>query len=70
MSGNIAECLRQFENLQARRDLQYPVTKALLFFHNRAAVIDHEAIDSLSSEASVAEDVTVTIFFEKLHKMK
>lgn len=57
MDGNISECLREFESFQSRKDLQYPVNAALLFFHKKASVIDHETVASLRSELSVSEDV-------------
>lgn len=57
MTNNINDCLRLFESFQARRDLQYPVTLALLYFHKKSPSIDHEAVDSLTSELGVAEDV-------------
>lgn len=60
MTGNIPECLRQLESFQSRRDMQFPVTLALLFFHNRARQLDHDTIDSLTSELAIAEDVTVS----------
>jgi tetratricopeptide repeat protein 21B len=59
MTGNIKECLQQLEIFQSRRDLQFPVSLAMLYFQNKSPVIDHEAVDSLSSELTLAEDVTV-----------
>ena len=59
MSGDISESLRQLESFQSRRDMLLPVTLALLYFNQRLPVVDHEVIDSLNTELSVAEDVTV-----------
>lgn len=58
MTGNISDCLREFESFQARKDLQYPVNAALLHFHKKATSVDHETVASLKSELSIAEDVT------------
>jgi tetratricopeptide repeat protein 21B len=58
-TGNIQDALRQLEGFQSRRDLQYPVTLALLYFHKKASTVDRDAVDALKAELSVAEDVTV-----------
>lgn len=63
MSGNVNDSLRLLESFQSRRDMHYPVTIARLYFHEKSQVIDHEAIDSLRSELTVAEDVTVSKHF-------
>lgn len=61
MTGNNVECLRLLESFQSRKDMLYPVSLALLFFHSRATVQDTDAIDALYSELAIAEDVTVRI---------
>lgn len=58
MMGNISECKRQLDSFSQRRDMQLPVTMALLYFNKRANNPDREVIDSLNSELHVAEDVT------------
>lgn len=63
MSGNTTDCLRTLESFQSRRDMQYPVSLALLFFHSRAATIDRDAVDALNSELAIAEDVTVYVCY-------
>jgi tetratricopeptide repeat protein 21B len=58
MMGNISECKRQLDSFAQRRDMQLPVTMALLYFNRRTSNPDREVIDALSSELNVAEDVT------------
>ncbi len=60
MSGSISESLRLFEGFQSRKDLQFPVTLALMYFHKKANPVDREAVATLKSELSIAEDVTVS----------
>jgi hypothetical protein len=59
MMGNISECLRMLESFQSRKDLQFPVTLALMYFHKKANPVDREAVAQLKSELSIAEDVAV-----------
>jgi tetratricopeptide repeat protein 21B len=66
MSGNIPDALRQLEGFQSRRDLQFPVSMALLYFHERAPNVDRDAVDALNAELSIAEDVTVSCEWELL----
>lgn len=61
MCGNISASLGTLDLLQSRKDMQYPVTIARLYFHRRARNIDYEAIDVLSSELSIAEEITVSL---------
>lgn len=62
MVGNISDCLRLLEMFQSRRDLQFPVALALVYFHKKASHVDQETVDTLKAEMSVAEDVTVRKF--------
>jgi hypothetical protein len=59
-NGNINEALRQLDNFQARKDLQYPVSLAMLYFHQKATVVDRDAVEMLHSEISIAEDIAVS----------
>jgi hypothetical protein len=63
MNGNLKDCLTLLDSFQSRRDMQFAVSISLLFFKQRAVPIDIESIESLKSELSVAEDVTVSILF-------
>ncbi len=69
MSGDVSECLRQLESFQSRRDMLLPVTLALLYFHQRMPSVDHEVIESLNAELSVAEDVTVSQFISSFRSI-
>ena len=59
MAGNVPAAISLFEEYQAKRDMQFPSTLALAFFHRRLPAINQELLDQLHSEASVSEDVTV-----------
>jgi hypothetical protein len=59
MSGNIGESVRQLEGFQGRRDMQYPISLALKYFHSRAERVDNDAIDALNSEIQVTLEITV-----------
>lgn len=61
MTGNVTDCLRQLESFQSRKDLQFPVTLALMYFHKKTNPIDREAVAQLKSELSIAEDVAVSV---------
>eukprot|EP00600_Ochromonadales_sp_CCMP1393_P000361 CAMPEP_0174983574 /NCGR_PEP_ID=MMETSP0004_2-20121128/17217_1 /TAXON_ID=420556 /ORGANISM="Ochromonas sp., Strain CCMP1393" /LENGTH=551 /DNA_ID=CAMNT_0016235837 /DNA_START=1 /DNA_END=1653 /DNA_ORIENTATION=- len=57
MNGNVNDALRTLEGFQSRKDLQFPVSLALMYFHKKAASVDREAVSNLKSELSIAEDV-------------
>lgn len=59
MSGNIDGCLRDLDSFHARKDLQFPVNLAMVYFHKKAPSVDRETVRSLTSELSLAEDVAV-----------
>jgi tetratricopeptide repeat protein 21B len=58
--GYIKDCFKQLDIFHNRKDLQLPVTLAMLYFHKNAPSVDQETIDSLTAELSIAEDVTVS----------
>lgn len=59
-AGYIKDCFKQLDVFHNRKDLQLPVTLAMLYFHKNAPSYDQETVDSLSAELSIAEDVTVS----------
>ncbi|RYH01320.1 hypothetical protein EON65_48445 [archaeon] len=59
MTGQISDCLRELESFQSRRDLQLPMTVAMVHFHLKASSVDREAVETLKQEISIAETVTV-----------
>lgn len=63
MIGDPHEAIRQLDSpaFQSRKDLHLPVTLALLQMHKVMKHPDEEAIDSLAAEASIAEDVAVSL---------
>ena len=69
MTGNVSDCLRLLEMFQSRRDLQFPVALALLYFHKKATHVDHETVETLKAEMPVAEDVTVSLNFVSFHSI-
>jgi hypothetical protein len=69
MNGNISDSLREFETFQARKDLQYPVNAAMLFFHKKVPSVDHEIVANIKSEMSAAEDVAVSVGAKNLSRV-
>lgn len=59
MAGNISNAIALFEDLQSKRELQFPSTLALAYFHRKLPDPDLDLVDQLLSELSIAEDVTV-----------
>jgi hypothetical protein len=57
MDGAFPQCVQQLEAFSSRKDMQYPMTLALIYFHRRLSD-DREAAESLSQELGIAEDVT------------
>ena len=66
MTGNISDAMSQLESFQSRRDLQFPASLALIYFHKRLPKTDREAIESLRTELSVTRDVSVRSYLKKL----
>lgn len=60
LSGGINESLRFLESLQVRKDMQYAVSIAQLYFLRLPtnSNIDYDAIETISSELNAAEDVS------------
>lgn len=68
-SGALQQCIAELESYQARRDMQYPVTLALIYFMSKIGGVsgsgsksqvmrvDEEAITALKAERQIAEDV-------------
>jgi tetratricopeptide (TPR) repeat protein len=56
--GKIPDSLRELESFQSRRDLQLPMTVAMIYFHQKASPIDREAVSALKQELLAAETVT------------
>lgn len=61
MTGDIDGCLREYDAFHARKDLQFPVNLAMVYFHKKAANVDREALRSITSELPLAEDVAVCV---------
>ena len=61
MCGDFADCMRQMEALQARRDAQLAAVMAMLYFHRRQPKPDREAVENLRSELSATRDVSVSV---------
>ena len=60
--GNVQECIRQLSNFHTRPDMQYPVSLALSYFHQKAQVIDHDVLSNIRGSLSVSEDVAVSLW--------
>jgi hypothetical protein len=59
-AGNVSAAIGLFEEFQGKRDMQFPSTLALAYFHKCMPNVDREFVDQLQSELSISEDVTVT----------
>ena len=61
MSGYISESLKILEAFQSRKDMQYAVNAALMYFHKRTPNPDKGSIQTLKSEQTIAEEVTASV---------
>ena len=61
-SGNIPECLRQLAYFDNKSDMQYPVSLATAYFHQKAKAVDHDALTKAKQQMSISEDLTVIVY--------
>lgn len=58
MTNKIDQFEKIMETFSSRKDMNYPVTLALLYFCQRKPVVDSYFVDKYNAELSVAEDIT------------
>ena len=56
LEGSSSEAIRMLTELRGRRDLELPVSLALLHFHRRARNVDSMEVDQLEDISSSAKD--------------
>ena len=54
--GNVNQTIRELSALRGKRDLEFPATEALLYWHNSVKLRDHEALSNLTMGLGQAED--------------
>lgn len=61
MTGDIDGCLRELDAFHARKDLQFPVNLAMIYFHKKSPSVDREAVRAITAELPLAEDIAVSV---------
>jgi hypothetical protein len=69
MAGNLTGAIGLFESYQTLRDMDFPCTVALAYFHTKTATVDHEMVEQLHGIISVSEDVEVVSKHLNIYRM-
>ena len=55
VAGGYSEAIREIEHLQSKRDVEFAVMAALIYYHKHSTVVDKEAVAELEANIVTAE---------------
>ena len=56
MEGNVNGAIRDLEGVRTRKGYEFPVTEALIYWHNSVELKDHESLAELQSQQGIYKD--------------